>query len=92
MKLEFSTVKAPEGKTKGAGSRIAGPAKAFSSVSVGEKGWLRVGAPQLVDPVRPSVEFLGGQADVFQVAGEPDELFIQIPSTFAASEVTVYRT
>jgi transposase-like protein len=56
----FSTVRAREGVTKGAGSRTAGLVMAFKLLHVAEGHWRSVDAAELVPLVRAGVCFEGG--------------------------------
>jgi putative transposase len=64
----FATVKARTKKTKGAGSRKAGLAMAYKLLLAAEGRWRRVNASHLVDPVRASVTFFNGEAEMFRSA------------------------
>ena len=56
----FSTVRAREGVTKGAGSRTAGLVMAFKLLQVAEGHWRSVDAAELVPLVRAGVQFTNG--------------------------------
>jgi transposase-like protein len=87
----FATVKARTKKTKGAGSRKAGLAMAFKLLLAAEQHWRKVNAPHLVALVKAGVEFPNGEAEMFQAAPEPEELFMPIPWIFAADGVSIHN-
>lgn len=87
----FSTVKARTKKTKGAGSRKAGLAMAFKLLLAAEQHWRRVNAPHLVALVKAGVEFPNGEAKMFQSEPAPTDQFMQPPSVFAVSEVSIHN-
>jgi transposase-like protein len=87
----FATVKARTKKTKGAGSRKAGLAMAFKLLLAAEKRWRRVNAPHLVALVGAGVEFLNGEAEMFQPEPAPEDLFTHTPSIFAAQEALIHN-
>jgi transposase-like protein len=82
----FATVKARTKKTKGAGSRKAGLAMAFTLLLSAEKRWRKVNAPHLVALVKAGVKFPDGQAEMFQSETLQEDLFTPTPAIFAASE------
>ena len=82
----FATVKARTKKTKGAGSRKAGLAMAFTLLLAAEKRWRRVNAPHLVALVKAGVAFPDGQAEMFQSETLQEDLFTHTPAILAASE------
>ena len=87
----FATVKARTKKTKGAGSRKAGLAMAFKLLLAAEQRWRKVNEPHLVALVKAGVEFPNGEAEMFQVAPEPEDLFMPIPWILAADGVPIHN-
>jgi putative transposase len=87
----FATVKARTKKTKGAGSRKAGLAMAFKLLLAAEQRWRKVNAPHLVALVKAGIEFPDGEAEMFQAAPEPEELFMPIPWILAANDVPIHN-
>ena len=91
IESRFSTVKARTKKTEGAGSRKAGLAMAFKLLLAAEKRWRRVNAPHLVALVKAGVEFPDGEGRMLQPEPASADLFTQIPSVFAATEVPIHK-
>jgi transposase-like protein len=87
----FATVKARTKKTKGAGSRKAGLAMAFTLLLAAQKRWRRVNAPHLVALVKAGVKFPNGQAEMFSSEPAPEELVSPIPGILAAREVPIHN-
>jgi transposase-like protein len=87
----FATVKARTKKTKGAGSRKAGLAMVFKLLLAAQQRWRKVNAPHLVALVNVGVEFPNGEAEMFQAASEPEELFMPIPWILFADGVPIHN-
>jgi len=86
-----ATVKARTTLTKGAGSRKAGLAMAFSLWLAPEKHWPRVNAPHLVPLVGAGLKFPNGQAKVLRLETSHACLLTHIQSECAATQTSIHE-